>query len=192
MTNKAQALCQVLPGKKQCVSCNSTFTREQHPQYPFFHPVCPTCGNLPNSYKIRKTFDGSSYEMSYTKNGRRLRRIEDVYKTALEIQRDINEGNFNHRFYQKRGPNSVVSDTVSDYIYYKFLPSHKKKLSKDEKVFIQEFMCPFFEDVGSFVFCDIHYKDFIRTFRFKDGDLEMSNRIYELLSGDLKAHWALV
>lgn len=181
------AACTVLPSSSNFCNCGNRYERLQHEIYPLTYPHCLACDEAPSFYKLRKVIHGRNVEVRFTSTGKKLKSLEQCYHTAHEMQVDADRGEFNPNKYKRRVCGITVADTVSDFIRDHIFPRQKElHLTLEDKVWIEDWMEPFMEDVGIFVVSEIHLRDFIRTFRFKGYDLERAERLFQVIKQEIR------
>lgn len=180
------AACSVLPATEIC-PCGNSYHRLQHQKYPFTYPHCPECEETPQFYKVRKSIAGHNTEFRFNSKGIKIKTLDDCNRLALEISYDIESGTFSKEKYRKRSRAAAISDTIADFIEEYIFPRQRElAFTHDDKVWMEDWLAPFFADVGVFVVSEMHLRDFIRTFRFKGEDQERAERLFNLVVGEIR------
>jgi hypothetical protein len=186
MTTKKRHLGRcILVSKPNLCTCGATYSRVTHDTYPLSYPACLECGDHPSYYIVKKSIASKCYEFRYTAKGTRIRTIEEALKVSTEVQMDYDAGALDLNKFRKKSESkmSFISSTISEFIEDYILPRHE---NFEDREFLQEFMAPFFSDVGMFAASEIHLRDFIRTFKLKGERLERAQRLYSMLLDEVK------
>lgn len=178
--------CEVFTLARKC-KCGSTWTRITDEKYPFTFPACITCDSGPDTYNICKRIDGHRVEFFFNSKGFKMRSLDEVYATSLEIEKSVDEGTFSRQNYKKKRTAALISVTIEEFITTKIFPKwHKLHMTLEDKIWIEDYLQPYLADVGVFAVSEIHLMDFIRTFRLKGEDKERAERLFNVIRKEIK------
>lgn len=183
---KLTGRCSVFTPNRKC-PCGGSWKRVQHPTYPFTHPICSVCEEPPRTYEFRKFLNGHASDFGYTSKGVKLKNLDDVYSTSMQIENEYLCGSFSKYNYKKKKGSISISDTIDEFIQDHIFTDWKKlHMTLEDKIWIEDFMQPFFAEVGVFTVSEIHLWDFIKTFRLKGEDKDRAKRLFEVITREIK------
>ena len=181
--NLVAANFSITPVASSC-KCGGRWTRTTHSSKIFTVPVCSICKEGPAYYRLRKSIGGVPTIFTIDSRGRRIN-PDNAIATSRQIDSEIRAGEFdinNYRQNTKRVVNRTFP-TVSEYIHDQFLG--RRRLSLVEREFLEDFMAPYFVEVGSFTFNEFRLHQFLDTFRFRDERRQMAVSLFNRLRDDM-------
>lgn len=174
------ASCCVVPVEDSCPTCNTPWSKTPHAFYDVNASICNECGTHPSRYRLRLNIYGRQQEFRYTHKGLPLRNVDIAVTAAFQIRAAVADGTFTRANHQR----SVIYDTLSEFITGHIVKTFK--FTEEEREFLEDFMAPFFCEVGVFAACMVHLHDFIRTFGLKGERLDMAKRLFEVVTSEIK------
>jgi hypothetical protein len=181
---KQSAVSCSINSRTEFCSCGGSWKRTSH-KLGITQPVCAECGEFPSSYYIKKRVNHNLMDFRYNSKGLKIRSVEQALALAQQIEEEVRAGSFDRRKYQARKcALYTIQDTLSDYIQDHFLKL--PFLSLEQKMFLEDFMAPYFSEVGVFAACKVHLEDFVRTFKLRGEKERMARQLFETVMSQVR------